>query len=214
MKYTFIGDVHGKVADVEVALAKEGKKIFVGDFIDSFDHSVGDHKQCYDLVFEAIDKGDAQAIYGNHELSYLQPTKHRCSGYSTERSMLMTHYKKQIEDRFVPYILLKPDLLVSHAGLTRQLWQSFGVTIDTLRETLDKWWPKLSSPMHFVGFSRGGTRNVGGMFWCDYNIEFQPVEGLTQIFGHTRGKGIRHKANEYCIDCLDTNPDTFLELEI
>ena len=213
MKYIFIGDIHGKIADVEVALAKPGKKIFVGDFIDSFNHPVEDHEKCYDLVFQAIDKGEAEAIYGNHELSYLMPTQHRCSGYSEERQMLMTHYGPRIREKFKPYILLKPDLLVSHAGLTETLWRSFGLTFDNLSETLAEWWPDLRSPMHFIGRYRGGRNNVGGMFWCDYNVEFRPIEGLTQIFGHTPGRGIRHRANEYCIDCLDTSPDTFLELE-
>ena len=112
MKYVFIGDIHGKVDAVKAALDKEGKKIFVGDFIDSYDHSIEDHKTCYDLVFDAIDKGDAEAIYGNHELSYIVPDIHRCSGWNGERQMLMTHYSKMIQDRFKPFIFLNKTTLI------------------------------------------------------------------------------------------------------
>lgn len=210
MKYVFVGDVHGKVDSVEKALAMDGKKIFVGDFIDSYDRTTAEHKKCYDLVFDAIDKGEAEAIYGNHELSYILPDRHRCSGYSGERQMLMTHYGKMIQDRFKPYIYLADGTLVSHAGLCNKLWKSFDISLATLTATLDKWWPDLKSPMHFIGHARGGRNDVGGMFWCDFNLEFEPIPELPQIFGHTRGKGIRTDGNAFCIDCLDQNHCEFL----
>lgn len=220
MKHIFIGDVHGKVEAVEAALAKEGKKIFVGDFIDSFDRSTADHKKCYDLVFDAIDKGEAEAIYGNHELSYILQDRHRCSGWNGERQLLMTHYGKMIQDRFKPYILLKPDFLVSHAGLTNQLWNKGTLTLRSLPEYLEKWWPDVSSPMHFIGKYRGGWDSVGGLFWCDFNAEFEPIPGLTQVFGHTRSigrrflqEGIRRIEDSYCIDCLDRKLE-FLEMDV
>jgi len=58
---------------------------------------------------------------------------------------------------------------------------------------------------------------VGGIFWCDFNAEFEPIEGLNQIFGHTAGKNIRVRHTEtsknFCIDCLD-HKHQFLETEI
>lgn len=218
MKYVFVGDIHGKVAEVEAALAMDGRKIFVGDFIDSWDRTVEDHRKCYELVLDAVEKGEADVIFGNHELSYLVPyhRKHRCSGYDKHRAYLMLGLQDRIEKAFKPYIFLAPDFLVSHAGLTSQIWENHKLTIESLPQVLEQWWPDLGSPMHGIGYARGGGDKWGGMFWCDYNQEFEPVTGLRQVFGHTRGRGngIRQAGNSYCIDCLDYDKNTFLELEI
>lgn len=221
MKYIFVGDIHGKVDEVEAALAKEGKKIFVGDFIDSYDRSVEDHKKCFDLVFDAIDKGEAEALFGNHELSYILPFTHGCSGKSAERMMLMRHYGPICIKKFKPFLFLAPNFLVSHAGLTTQMWESEGLTLETVEGKLNEWWPNESKPIHNIGYYRGGGKPYGGLFWCDFNAEFEPVTGLNQVFGHTRasqGQGIRHikmdTESSYCIDVLDFHKNTFLELEL
>lgn len=213
-KYVFIGDIHGRVEFVEDALSKDGKKIFVGDFIDSFDRSVADHRKCYELVLAAIKAGKAESIFGNHELSYLM-IQHRCSGFSSARQNLMQEYELEIRKHFVPFILLQKDFLVSHAGLTKQIWDRKRLSLDSLPQTLAKWWPDLHSPMHQIGRYRGGYDSVGGLFWCDFNREFEPVPGLTQVFGHTAkgGTGIRQVGDSYCIDCLERSKE-FLELEI
>lgn len=212
MKYIIAGDVHGKWERVEEALAKEGKKIFVGDFQDSFDRSIADHAKCYDLVLEAIDKGEARAIFGNHELSYMMG-HHRCSGYTSARKDMFVSYEKRISDKFEPYLLLAPDFLVSHAGLTEHIWEMENLTLDSLSKKLDEWWPDTHSPMHQIGRYRGGWATVGGLFWCDFNAEFEPITGLNQVFGHTAGKGIRKRGNAYCIDCLD-HENSYLELDL
>lgn len=43
--------------------------------------------------------------------------------------------------------------------------------------------------------------------------EFEAIPGLTQVFGHTRGNGIRQEGENFCIDCLDGKME-FLEIEI
>lgn len=216
MKYIFIGDIHGKVDAVEKALSKEGKKIFVGDFIDSFNKTPGQHGQCFRLVLDAIKAGEAEAIYGNHELSYLYQ-HHRCSGYSLDRAQIMWAYEAEIKEHFKPYILLKHNLLISHAGLSEHIWVEENLTFGSLPQALAEWWPNMGSPMHRIGRARGGMHKVGGMFWCDFNDEFEPITGLNQIFGHTRGQGIRRIGGEaessWCIDGLDKSLE-FLEMEI
>lgn len=219
MKHIFIGDIHGKVEEVEKALSMEGKKIFVGDFIDSFDHSVEDHKKCYDLVFDAIDKGDARACLGNHELSYFT-NHHRCSGWDGKRDFLMQHYRTMILDRFESHILVQPDFLVTHAGLTAQIWDMEQLTLETLPAWLEKSYKDVTSPVHYIGYCRGGSKPFGGIFWATFREDFEPIKGLTQVFGHTRQKwGIQIERAEdgtpnYCIDCLDWHKGIFLELDL
>jgi hypothetical protein len=221
VKTTFVGDIHGKVEAVEAALAQEGQVIFVGDVIDSYDRTVEDHKKCYDLMFDAIEKGKARSTLGNHELSYIFP-HHQCSGWDKWRASLMRHYQTMILDRFEPYILLRPDFLVTHAGLTAPIWESAGLTLETLPKFLDDGWPDMKHPVHFIGQCRGGPNRYGGIFWATFGEDFEPVKGLTQVFGHTRQRGqgpIRCELDElgtpnYCIDCLDFNKNQFLELDV
>lgn len=211
MHTRFVGDVHGKVEAVERALDFDGPVIFVGDFIDSFDRSPKDHDRCYQLVIDAIKRGKAQAIFGNHELSYLQPFTHKCSGYDFDRCEVVRKHEGDILALFKPYILLD-ELLVSHAGLTKQIWDEFNLTVENLTAKLDSWWRDDKSPMHWIGYSRGGINPVGGLFWCDFNDDFKPIPELAQVFGHTRGKGIRQKENAFCIDCLHAKVE-FLNIE-
>lgn len=214
MRHIFIGDIHGKSEIVEEALSKEGKKIFVGDFIDSFDRSIKDHRKCFELVLAAIKTGEAESIFGNHELSYLM-TQHRCSGHTSARRYLMQEFELEIRKHFKPYILLRKDFLVSHAGLTKQIWDRNSLSLETLPQALAEWWPDPRSPMHQIGQCRGGSDPTGGLFWCDFNQEFEPVPELTQVFGHTAkgGAGIRREGDSYCIDCLERSKE-FLELDL
>ena len=218
MKYTFVGDVHGKVEAVREALSRDGQIIFVGDFIDSFDKSIMEHDECYRLVIDAIEKKKARAIYGNHELSYLMH-RHRCSGWTYERGRVVNKYEGKIRELFEPHIFLTPEFLVSHAGLSKFIWDKEQLSIDLLPQILAEWWHDESSPAHWIGKYRGGLDPCGGLFWCDFNVEFQEIPELTQVFGHTakRGpgakRGIRQTGNSYCIDCLDRE-QTFLTLEV
>lgn len=212
MKTVFVGDIHGKWEMVEKALAMDGKKIFLGDFIDSWNRSVEDHKKCYDLYFEAHKKGEADAVFGNHELSYLIP-EHQCSGWDEGRKALIVHYKDQIWDSFKPYILLDTDFLVSHGGLTEPLWDNANLTLETLPKWLDDGWKDVKSPVHNIGHCRGGMNSWGGIFWATWGEDFHPIPELTQVVGHTRGKTIRQDGNNFCVDCLDWTPE-FLILDV
>ena len=211
MKHIFVGDIHGRVDHVEAALAMPGRKIFVGDFVDSFSRSTDDMRRCLDLVLAS----EADILYGNHEMSYLMPKRHLCSGWRAETAALMAHYRKQIEARFVPFPLLG-DLLVTHAGLTKALWDNQQLNRDILTQVLAEGFADSTSFFHRIGFARGGLDRYSGPLWCDYRHEFEPVPGLRQVFGHTRGVDIRqdHPGN-WCIDCLEkaTSPQ-FLELEV
>jgi len=121
--------------------------------------------------------------------------------------------KKDIETLFKSHILITPEFLVSHAGLTDQLWRKEHLTFENLEQRLIEGWSKTSSFVHQIGSYRGGFSSVGGLFWCDWNAEFEPIEGLTQVFGHTAGRGIRQRVNSFCIDCLD-HEHSFLEMDL
>lgn len=215
MKYVFVGDIHGRWELVEKALAREGKKVFVGDFMDSFNRSPADMGKCLALVLAAIENGEAEAIYGNHDLAYIM-SRHRCSGNTHENRMVFQLYQQRIMEVFKPHLIIDKNVLVTHAGLTKQIWDAGKLTLSNMDKKLTAWWPKdisPASPVHWVGRYRGGWDSVGGTFWCDWNGEFEPIPKLIQVFGHTAGNGIRRKEDSYCIDCLERE-ESFLEMDL
>jgi Calcineurin-like phosphoesterase len=214
MKTLFVGDIHGKVEVVERALAQEHPVIFVGDIADSFERPTTDHLKCFELIFKAIDEDKAACLYGNHELSYLMP-EHRCSGWTAAMQAHMTGgLGQEINKRFKPFIFIKPNVLVTHAGLTRIIWRDFNLTLETLSETLTKWFEDINSPVHWIGQSRGGSKFVGGIFWCDFLRDFREIPDLIQIFGHTRILDLGRIGNSYCIDYNDKIRDKDFYLEV
>lgn len=211
MKYTFVGDIHGKVQMVKKALDQEGHVVFVGDYMDSFERSPEDHYECIVRVIKAVREGKATALIGNHELSYIHPWA-ECSGWKHQHNTIMKSVWPEMRELFKDFVVIE-DILVTHAGLTRQIWNNEALTLDNYQEKLTEWCDKESgTPAQWIGHYRGGNQPVGGIYWCDFNAEFEPIPELPQIFGHTGGKGIRQKDNAYCIDCLDFSDD-FLQME-
>ena len=214
-KYVFVGDIHGRVRDVERALTRPGKKIFVGDFVDSYTESAGKQQACLEMVLHSIKRAESQAVFGNHELSYMIP-EHRCSGWNLETNLVIQKYKEEMYQLFKPYIFIEPNILVTHAGLSKFWWDKHDLTLDNLCDTLDDWWKDNASPMHKIGYTRGGQAPRGGTFWCHYPDEFEPIPDLVQIFGHTSDREIRGDGENFCIDNSRTQIGgmTFLEMEI
>jgi hypothetical protein len=209
MKTLFVGDVHGKVEIVEDALAQEHPVIFVGDILDSYDRTIDNHLKCLELIFKAIDDGKAQCLFGNHELSYMYEHM-RCSGYKPVTQMHMDGgVREDMWKRFKHFIFIKPNLLITHAGLTKQLWDKHHLSLESLEETLLRWSQNIHSPAYNIGAARGGWEIAGGIFWCDWNEEFIPIPGLNQIVGHTRGKTLRQVENSFCIDYNDFKKEFF-----
>lgn len=212
MRYNFVGDIHGRVEAVEDALLLPGLKVFVGDFVDSYDRTVDDMEKCLVLALDAADKGEAVLLYGNHELSYVLPDKHRCSGYKNSTEDMLVSHLDRITKHFKCFYQPAKDWLITHAGCHPLVWDK--IKDDIPGAVADK-----SSPAHWIGQYRGGINKVGGIFWCDFNAEFKPVDNLNQVFGHSASKGTEVRkmmgtnSRNYCVDCLDKKQE-FLTLDL
>ena len=202
MKTLVIGDLHGQVEIVSKALDTEFPLIFLGDYLDSFDRTTEDQITTLELVMEAVDRGRARALRGNHEISYLNDNM-RCSGYNsaTQASVNILHSKmaSRLKD-----FLWAEKFLISHAGVSQMLLDCSGITLNEYLATSD---------YLEVGRARGGACEIGGLYWCDWEHEFTPIKGIAQIVGHTRAENIRQKGNSYCIDCLEDDRPKGLLIE-
>jgi hypothetical protein len=217
MKTVYIGDIHGDYQFVKYINDnfKDYKKIFIGDIVDSFKFTRAEQLSSLELVIQMIEEGNTECLFGNHEMSYLHPNNFKCSGYAGTMQSLISPIRSKIWKLFKPFIYDKENkVLITHAGLNKQIWDIYNLSFDNLEEKLNEWWNynlndyfdknNEYSPYHYIGLCRGGSNIVGGPLWNDWNDEFKSIEGLTQIFGHTAYLDI-HKDTTYGIRTMDNN---------
>lgn len=198
-----IGDLHGQWWLAEKALRSGYPVIFIGDYVDSFTLGAVDCVRTFLTVLEAVESEKAVALWGNHDLQYFDP-RHRCGGYNAA-----TQAHLNVIGHYRAYNALKfwheaEGFVFTHGGISQRALDALGVD-----------WQEFVSDnnnFHRVGRARGGF-GFPGLVWCDWNREFVPVPEIKQIVGHTRGRGIRENAGNYCIDTLEDGQSTGLLVE-
>lgn len=198
-----VGDIHGDVEAVRKALSFEGGVVFIGDYLDSFEYSVEDQITCLTLVLDACEKEPerVRAIPGNHERSYLFDHE-RCSGWKASTYAHVTHLAPRMHKLLQPYVWVR-DFLCTHAGISHMLLTFNKISYQEYLE-LERF--------EGVGRARGGVGACGGLYWCDWWKEFEPVPHLKQIVGHSSYRPYNEKpgivqkgwghSESYNIDCL------------
>lgn len=203
METIVVGDLHGDVATVNKALEFPGNVVFVGDYLDSFQHSVEDQITVLTTVLNAAEKEPERVtgLLGNHELSYIKEGM-QCSGFKGATHAHVIHLENRMHKTLKTHTWVNK-WLVTHAGLSNKMLYR-GLTVEEYLE---------GGSYYDIGRSRGGPSLVGGIFWCDWWQDFEPVPGLNQVVGHSSfrpeahfDKGIVSKGKgsslSYNIDCL------------
>jgi Calcineurin-like phosphoesterase len=203
----FIGDIHGDLEFLQFIdkQYEEWDKVFVGDYLDSWYFPPRTCIECLNHILQMVERGDTQALLGNHELSYLFEGN-RCSGWSSTTEMMIIHLRTKAL-RLLKYFIWIPEqkILITHGGVTLPLWQEEGLTVGNVEHRLMGWMRDdiRDSKFGWVGKARGGIAPYGGPFWCDYDNEFKPVFGITQIFGHTPHRSIVQVGSNYDLNQLE-----------
>lgn len=198
-----VGDLHGKLHHVKQALESPHNVVFVGDYLDSYDLDVAMQLATLDNVLDAIEnEGDrVQGLFGNHEMSYLMPHM-RCSGYNAVTDVQLITRTGRMH-KLLKFHTRTNGFLITHAGVSKRFLVHAGY--NSVDEYLD------SFDFEDIGVVRGGYSGIGGLLWCDWRHEFDPIADVPQIVGHTRNNHIRRMGNSYCIDVLDNyNPRCLL----
>ncbi len=205
-KFVVVGDLHGRYEIVEQVLnADEYKVLFIGDYLDSFTRSITEQLHTINLVLGAIRKEPERVfgLKGNHELSYVDP-RMRCSGYSYELQNKI-NYTVDMEP-LLDYMWVG-DYLVSHAGISQRLLDAENLTLEQYLEAGD---------YNQIGRARGGRDAIGGLYWCDWWQEFEPIEDVPQVVGHSNYRpvhanlGVTFKGKSCNIDCLERGENEVL----
>jgi hypothetical protein len=212
-----VPDVHEKIVKLKRILelySEVAWVLFLGDFLDSFDGLTEyTHETCKWLA-DNVENPKYRFLYGNHDIHYAWPMGGLvCSGYTIAKQKVVTQYLRR--DQWNHFRLMawvgkgENEWLCTHAGLHPNLLHPVnGFEHNALLEMEERALRRLTlsqvDELVAAGRARGGRAIVGGVDWLDWNLEFEPIEGLNQIVGHTIGKTVREKhtsgSRNYCID--------------
>ena len=206
--------------------------VCLGDWFDSFFNTSKYHieQTCAQLA-RFVCTPNCHTLWGNHDLHYFYPSQFTmCTGYTKHNEIEICNYlgvsKHTIADKFKWYIKVD-DFLCTHAGIaTHNLNQYLATTSVDKQiefEAVDaniKLKTEQSHWFYRAGKARGGKQQRGGIVWLDFDNEFEPIQGLKQIVGHTYSKTIRpHRldssfnSNEWLNFCIDCNLNEYIIID-
>ena len=226
-KILIFSDPHQEIDKVEYIINKENADIILclGDWFDSFRANKKEDiiKTC-NFLKKWINKPNFFSLNANHDLSQLYTNYYtKCSGYTEENNKIIREnlgeYLEVIKNKLLWYVWVD-DWFCSHAGIN---WRLFPYNLEINKEAISNWLDReieaakvcLESGqdhwLYAAGRGRGGAREVGGITWQDWDREFEPVEGISSLQGHSFHKTIVPpngfitsnplEANDLCIDC-------------
>lgn len=198
---------------VEQHLGKTADRaIFLGDYLDSFQHTHESAMNTIDLVKDLLTDNRCTLLLGNHDLHYLFDNYWlRCSGYH-EVTRLQVERRFTIEElerlRDVPARTFAHcgGMLISHAGVHPSFLPKDGYSEAWLTTLTDRADVRIrqgdtAGPLLAVGRARGGYSGVGGPFWLDWPKEFVDDPRLPpQLVGHSEADVVRRKGRSLCLD--------------
>jgi hypothetical protein len=212
-----VPDVHEKIVTLERLLKMYEHAtwvLFLGDFLDAWEGLTQyTHKTCRWLR-DNVDNPKYRFLYGNHDIQYAWPLDGlMCSGYTVEKQIVVNNYlKREHWDRFRLMGWVghgEDEWLCTHAGIHPNLLHPVlgydkGALLNMENRALAALRQSRVDELVAAGHGRGGPAIVGGVDWLDWDVEFQPIDGLNQIVGHTPGEAVRSKtitgSRNYCVD--------------
>lgn len=228
-KILVFSDPHQEVDKLDRIIAAENADINVclGDWFDSFIYdSDDDCSRTTNFLADFLSKPNNYSLWGNHDVHYFfKSSLIKCSGYERRKwhiiNQVLGKKKTSVTNKFQWHIWIE-DFLCTHAGLHPLVIPAY-CTLEgrCLQEYLDDESKMITNQIkaqvpywaYNAGLSRGGSQRVGGLIWLDFDEEFQPIDGLKQMVGHTfrfrtqrvethRSENVDDltKANNICID--------------
>lgn len=194
-----IGDLHGKSCWQSIPFERYDKIIFLGDYVDGFDHS---DQEILDNLQAVVDLKESLSqktvlLLGNHDIQYLHYPDYACSGFRPSMQKKLTgifHTHRKLFQ--VAYQIDR--YLFTHAGVSAGWLATFKTSLEgtlwenglgdsknmaTLFNAIEKTDDR--DILHQVGVKRGGTEKYGGITWADKEeLCASPLMGCHQVVGH------------------------------
>lgn len=204
MRTLVISDVHEQIDIVQRIKSQAGSvdhTVYLGDFLDSFyDGGLTDTAE---FIVSEAQNPNTTILYGNHDLPYVFPSVFglKCSGHDPLKLIPLKEALVVARQHF-KFVAFIDGWVLTHAGFSKYMADKY--LNDDLDAHLLKVYRTLAEgslpELLRVGMSRGGNYKTGGITWLDWEEEFEPVPGVKQIVGHTRGKKPRWNGDNLCLD--------------
>ena len=212
-KIVILSDLHNNIEKFNKIIQHESADInlCLGDWFDSFilDEN-DDYKKTTDYLMRYLSAPNNYTLFGNHDLHYLFNNHYTmCSGYEDRKYFaideILGSERQNITNKF-KWRFWVDDYLCTHAGLFSDyidpsVKNNYDLNLFFIKEIERANIALVTDQNHwfyFAGRSRGGPKKAGGIVWLDFKQEFQPIEGLKQIVGHTYHKN--GKVNPHHLD--------------
>ena len=230
MPVLIIPDIHERLDKLATALhgrvQKADRVVFLGDYFDAFGPvDLGRVAQVCAFINGSIDGltpmiTDSETrhvpvdfLLGNHDCHYFfRHMGFRCSGFDHQKwEVINANVPQGIIDKFKVFTKVGPYLL-SHAGLHEATlgFDAPLVEAAALRTAREGGW----DPFWGAGQARGGRQRIGGPTWLDWNYEFEHIDGMPQIVGHTNGKTVRMKGRTTAESATDEDGTVTVPVEL
>lgn len=203
----FIPDIHHKWGMAEKIISRVGadEVVLLGDYFDDFEDTPQMVNDTCDWLQDSLEKPNRTHLIGNHDQQYVFPYESfRCTGYAQWKHFIIRdNINPKLWEKLKWFHFVDNNRwLCCHAGLHKM---NVPKEFKQYRNDRPKFVTELTNYLNHeieeglraagrgdgswifnAGASRGGGNRVGGITWCDYEMEFFPVMGINQIVGHTQ----------------------------
>ncbi len=198
---------HTENADYWMDSIPHDRVVFLGDFFDRYGDEAEDATRTAEWVSRQMERENAVFIFGNHDLPYRFHGDERveCPGFSPAKSDAINRVlKRKHWDRFC-LAHSEQGWLLSHAGF-HPAWMK-GASQEAILARCDAAMRLAREgcidPILGMGELPRGIQKFGGPLWMDW-CSFMPIEGISQIVGHSQDDEVRTIAAEGSINhCID-----------
>lgn len=238
MRTIVVPDLHNRIHWIELFLSKEvfDEVVFLGDYFDQHDTTVIDTRATATWLKFSLAQPKRIHLFGNHDLGYayqhtdkysrLQLRWMHCEGNTPKKYKAINKIITRQEWDQLRLLYITQGWHLSHAGLSEHHFAKpfigFADAEKICERALENVRNGMCDPVLTTGWARRhviGNKTPtrednepgGGILWQDWHHEFEPIEGINQIVGHTVNieAGVRsnhfHQRSEavwlnYCID--------------
>lgn len=203
MRTLIISDIHQRIKQIDSILNNEtfDRVVFLGDYFDDFNDTPQDSYRMALWLKKNLQDERFVFLFGNHDISYFSVNRNaQCSGYTDNKDIAIWEILDTNDFDKFKFFWMQDGWLCSHAGLVDSflppVWKSEDLTHENIKKYLLEQSELCLKSLHETRethwfFQAGDARRwrpigcKGGILWCDFNQEFEPIKGLAQIFGHT-----------------------------
>jgi hypothetical protein len=212
MTTIIIPDIHNKVDWIEkwISGQRYDKIIFLGDYFDNFHDTPFEAGNTAYWLKESLKYNNRAHLLGNHDMPYMVNPKFNpmvdCPGWNKDKHKRINEILTRNDwDKFRP-VYSEQGWMLSHAGWHKNILPvrcdlSHKQLIDFAEKSLAKVKQGSSCYVFNSGKRMQHTQYfTGGITWLDWCEEFEDIDGLKQIVGHTEYRKPDKKGESWNVD--------------